>query len=256
MSTVAQAAADPALRRPGLARLTFVELRKMVDTRAGMWLQITIVALSLLLAVITIFAGKEADHTLKEMLSGTIAPAQLLLPVVGILLVSSEWTQRTSVITFALVPHRSRIIVAKLLACVSLSLVALVVSIVIALIATAVAAPTVDDAWSFSLSALGQDTLGLAAVTVIGLAFGALLLASAPAIVLYFALPTAMAILGGLSFMEEPVKWINLAESASQLTDNVALSGSDWAHIATALIAWTAIPLAVGLWRITRDEIR
>ena len=38
----------------------------------------------------------------------------LLLPVMGILLVTSEWSQRTDMTTFALEPHRSRVIMAKL----------------------------------------------------------------------------------------------------------------------------------------------
>ena len=38
------------------------------------------------------------------------------MPVVGILLVTSEWTQRTAMISFTLVPHRSRVLLAKLLA--------------------------------------------------------------------------------------------------------------------------------------------
>ena len=34
--------------RPGLARLTKVELRKMVDTRSGFWLLLAVLALTVL----------------------------------------------------------------------------------------------------------------------------------------------------------------------------------------------------------------
>jgi hypothetical protein len=34
-----------------------------------------------------------------------------------------------------------------------------------------------------------------------------------------------------------------------------ALSGTGWAHAAATLAVWTALPLAVGLWRIRRSEI-
>ena len=40
----------------------------------------------------------------------------MLLPIVGILLVSSEWSQRTALITFTLVPQRMRVMSAKLAA--------------------------------------------------------------------------------------------------------------------------------------------
>ena len=63
-----------------------------------------------------------------------MAPASVLLPIVGILLVSSEWSQRTGMVTFALVPRRGRVIAAKLLASVVLSLVALALCIVVAVV--------------------------------------------------------------------------------------------------------------------------
>ena len=42
--------------------------------------------------------------------------ASVLLPIVPILLMTSEWSQRTALSTFALVPVRERVIGAKLLA--------------------------------------------------------------------------------------------------------------------------------------------
>ena len=65
------------------------------------------------------------DQTLARCSSIAVAPASILLPIVGILLVTSEWSQRTALITFALVPDRGRVLAAKLLASVVLSLVAL-----------------------------------------------------------------------------------------------------------------------------------
>ena len=38
----------------------------------------------------------------------------VLLPVLGIMLVTSEWGQRTAMVTFALEPRRPRVILAKL----------------------------------------------------------------------------------------------------------------------------------------------
>ena len=40
----------------------------------------------------------------------------ILLPIIGILLVSSEWSQRTALITFTLVPKRMRVMSAKIAA--------------------------------------------------------------------------------------------------------------------------------------------
>ena len=89
------------------------------------------------------FARPE-DQTLRSMLAIAVAPASVLLPIVGSLLISSEWSQRTGLTTFALVPRRLRVVAAKLLASVVLSLVALALCIVVAIAGTAVAAPGLD----------------------------------------------------------------------------------------------------------------
>ena len=43
--------------RPGLGRLVAVELRKMVDTRAGFWLQVAMVALTVVVVVVRLLVG-------------------------------------------------------------------------------------------------------------------------------------------------------------------------------------------------------
>ena len=90
--------------RPGLGRLVAVELRKMVNTRAGFWLQIAMVALTVVVVAVRSVVGDAADHTFASVLDVGLQPAAVLLPVAGILLVTSEWSQRTGMITFALVP--------------------------------------------------------------------------------------------------------------------------------------------------------
>jgi hypothetical protein len=102
--------------RPSLARLTVVELRKTIDTRAGFLLQTGAVALTLAVAIIVSLVGDAEDHTLRDVMAAAVQPPVILLTVVGILLISSEWSQRTTLITFALVPRRSRVLGAKVLA--------------------------------------------------------------------------------------------------------------------------------------------
>ena len=102
--------------RPGLGRLVAVELRKMVDTRAGFWLQVAMVALTVVVVIVRLLVGDAAHHTFQSVLDAGLQPAAILLPVLGILLVTSEWSQRTGLITFTLVPVRSRVLSAKLIA--------------------------------------------------------------------------------------------------------------------------------------------
>lgn len=257
MSAIATAAAPtrPEITRPGLVRLTGVELRKMVDTRAGLWLLIATAGLTLAAVVLVSAAGDAQDQTFRSMLEVALAPSSILLPIVGILLVTSEWTQRTALITFALVPHRGRVIAAKLLAGTVLAFAAFLLCIAVAGVAVAIVSPATDAVWSISVGLLLQDLLSVVTGMATGIGFGAVLLASAPAIVLYFVLPMAVAVLGAFSFFEGIAKWVDTSTTLSPLTSEL-LSGGQWAKALVSLAIWMALPLAVGAWRISREELR
>lgn len=240
--------------RPGLARLTRVELRKMVDTRSGFWLLLAVAALMLLVVVVVQIAANDQDRVLREVLSAALQGGAALLPVIGILLVTAEWGQRTALVTFALVPDRARVIVAKVLAGVALGLVAFVLALVLATIGVAVGASGVDHAWTLPAGLLGQDVVYIMLAMLMGLAFGAALLSSAPAIVLYFGLPIAIGALGAIPIFEGPAEWVS-TEAFAPLAEEV-LSGKQWAQVATATLLWIALPLAIGIWRIRRNEVK
>jgi ABC-2 type transport system permease protein len=254
MSTAAATLDTRAFRRPTLTRLTAVELRKMTDTRAGFWVQLAVVAITIVLVVVVSLVGNTEDHTLRKMLEVAIQPSSILLPVVGVLLVTSEWSQRTTLITFTLVPHRSRVLVAKLAASVVLAMAALVLCLAIAILATAITAPGVANTWALPSGLLGQIAIVLATGMAGGVAFGAVLLASAPAIVALFALPTVTAAVGSISALEGPAKWLDGTRSLAPMTDHL-MDATEWARAGTTLALWMVLPIVIGLWRITRGEV-
>ena len=178
--------------RPRLGRLVAVELRKMVDTRAGFWLQVAMVALTVVVVVVRLLVGDAADHTFQSVLDAGLQPAAVLLPVLGILLVTSEWSQRTGLITFALVPVRSRVLGAKLIASLLLAVAMLAISVAVVAAGVLVSSPGVEGTWSDAAPLIGQSAVNLTAGMVVGVALGAILLAPAPAIVLLFALPMSL----------------------------------------------------------------
>lgn len=251
----APAVARGASSRPGLGRLTLVELRKMTDTRAGFWLLISTALLTIAVAVIAGLALPGEDATLVNYFAISLIPASVLLPVVGILLVTSEWTQRTAMITFALVPHRGRILVAKLLAGMGLTLVAWQICLIVALVATALAGGGGDDTWSLSAALIGQAVVSVSIPMLTGIGFGAALLASAPAIVLYFVLPTAFGILGSLNALEGVARWLDQSRTMGKLVEDT-FSGNQWARLATSVALWTLLPLVVGWIRVARSDVR
>lgn len=255
MSAAALTAVPAAGRdaRPGLGRLTLVELRKMTDTRAGFWLQLAIAALTAVITAAVAIWDEGADRQLDALLGTAIQPASILGPVVGVLLVSSELSQRTAQITFGLVPQRGRVLLAKGLAGLAWSAVAFAGAVVVAVLVAA--AGGAQDAFELSAAVAFQDALYVALSVLGGIAFGAALLASAPAIVLYFVLPIAWSTLGTLSFLQGAASWLDSAETFAPMIED-ALSGRQWAQLATTVALWLALPLAIGTWRILRREVR
>ncbi|HET8952122.1 MAG TPA: hypothetical protein VFN44_16490 [Solirubrobacteraceae bacterium] len=255
--TAAALPAPPAAGRdaqPPMVRLTLVELRKMTDTRAGFWLQLAVVGLTLAIAGIIVGFGEGRDLTFESMFQATMQPSANLLPVIGILLVSSEWSQRTAQQTFTLVPRRPRVMAAKLLASVVVAAVAFAVSLLVALLATAIGGSGAPDTWTLPLGQLAQMGLLLVFAMVGGVAFGALLLASAPAIVAYYLAPTAWAALLSIPTFDGLAPWLDGTRSYAPMTEGL-MSATEWAHVATTTALWIALPLALGLARIKRNEV-
>jgi ABC-2 type transport system permease protein len=240
--------------RPGLGRLVAVELRKMVNTRAGFWLQVAMVAITVVVVAVRNVVGDGADHTFASVLDVGLQPAAVLLPVVGILLVTSEWSQRTGMVTFARVPVRSRVLGAKLLASVVLALATLVMAVAVVAAGVLVASPGVDGTWSDTATLIGQSAVFLTTGMVVGVAFGAILLASAPAIVALFALPITWTAVASLSFLSDAAPWLDTRLALAPLHREV-VSATQWAHAGTALALWMLLPLVIGIWRITRREV-
>src|SRR4051812_24418282 len=164
--------------RPRLGRLVAVELRKMVNTRAGLWLQVATVAITAVAVIVRLLVGDAADHTFAAVLDVGVKPAAILLPIAGVLLVTSEWSQRTGMITFALVPVRSRVLGAKLVATLVLAVAMLAMAVGIVAAGVLVAAPGVEGSWADVAPLIGQSAVYLTTGMVVGVAFGMVLLAS------------------------------------------------------------------------------
>jgi ABC-2 type transport system permease protein len=236
-------------------RLVVAELRKMVDTRAGFWLQVTIVLLALAVVVAQCISSQQDDETFSALVTSTTGLTAYLLPVVGVLLVTSEWNQRTTLITFTLVPQRGRVLAAKLAAGVLLALAALAVCVAISAVAAALFGADTPDRWSLPAGLFGQVTVALVTGMLGGVGFGAALLASAPAIVLFFLLPIAWSVVATIHALHGAARWLDASVSLAPLTEHL-MSSTEWARAGTTLAVWMLLPILIGLWRITRGEIQ
>lgn len=253
MSTVYTLPSDVDARVP-LPRLVLVEMRKMLDTRSGFWLLAIIVVLTAVATVLTAVFGPDEGTEMEVLLLAASAPQGLLLPVLGVLLVTSEWGQRAAMTTFTLVPRRERVVVAKILAALGIGLAVLVVTFAIAALATALSGADVGDVES---ETLGHFTLLQVLGILQGLAFGLLLLNSAAAIVSYFLLPVVSTIVFSVV---EPLSdlrdWVDLGFAQSPLSEPGSLTGDEWAHVASTSAIWIVLPMALGTWRMLTAEVK
>lgn len=252
-STPTPAPVDISGDRMPFTRLVSIELRKMVDTRAGMWMLIVMAAIGFLIAGGLVIWGQGGDdHAFSTFLGFIFMPMVMLLPIMGIMSATQEWSQRTGLATFTLVPRRGRIVAAKVGAALVLCLVLLVAAGVAASLATLVSGG------EFTLTGVSLAGLVIAALlfTLQGVAFGAAFLNTPIAIVASLALPTVWSILTAMiERMQDVAKWLDLQLVTGPLTEGT-MTGENWGQLATASAFWVGLPLALGTYRILTREVK
>ncbi|MDL4777167.1 MULTISPECIES: ABC transporter permease [Thermomonosporaceae] len=258
MTATTAPAALLAPARPPLGRLVAVELRKMVDTRSGRWLLVLIAVAGVALMPVVLFTVDEPDQSVVELFVASQTGAAILLPVLGILSVTAEWSQRTALSTFALVPERNRVLTAKLAAGTVLAAVFLVLGIAVAVLTRALggALGRSGGSWSLPASLVGTMLLFTVLMVMMGAAFGMLFMNSPVAIVLYFVLPSLWSTLGEMiQRLKGPAGWLDTNRTLDVLTQE-GVSGGEWARIGASLAVWLLLPLAAGAVRLARREVK
>lgn len=246
----------PSVARPSLLTLTGVELRKLADTRAGRWLLIVIGLASAAITTVQLFALSDAEQTFATFFTAAIVPSSLLLPVLGILSVTSEWSQRTALTTFALVPLRHRVAAAKLAAGVLIALLAVLVALAVAAISNLVGiASGGDGSWTVKAVVIGEAAVLETTYMLMGIAFGMLLLNTPLAIVLFFLLPLVWSILGGMiSRLQDVAGWLDMGVTTASMTTGEMTSGQ-WGRFLVSAAVWVLLPLVAGFVRLTHREL-
>ena len=129
----------------------------------------------------------------------------------------------------------------------------LAMSVAVAAAGALVASPGVEGTWADAAPLIGQSAVYLTTGMVTGVAFGMVLLASAPAIVALFALPIAWTAVASLSFFADAAPWLDTRLALDPLPTEV-FTATQWAHAGTALALWMLLPLLLGIARITKRE--
>ncbi len=241
-----------------LSRLVRVELRKLVDTRAGRWLLLGIALVTVGAVAVYTLAADASELTFEHFVNVSVLPQSWLLPVLGIMAVTSEWTQRTGLLTHTLEPRRGRVLAAKFAATGLLGALAVVLALAVAAGANVLGSALMDGngSWSYGLVGLRDTVLFQALSLLQGLALGALLMNTAAAIVVYFVLPTAFGLLFSMvDSLTGVASWIDISTSQAPLFDH-SISGVAWLQLLATTTGWILIPLAAGLWRLLHREIK
>ena len=244
-------------------RLVKVELRKMFNTRSGFWMLVSIGVLSVLATAAVIVFAPDNAITYKSFASAVGLPMSVILPMITILAVTSEWSQRSGLTTFTLVPNRGRAIGAKAVAAAVVGLGSMVVALAVGALGNLAgsALAGVDAVWDVSLSAAPQIVLGNLIGMAIGFTLGVVLRASATAIVGYFVVSLVLpGVLELLALVREWFldlqPWIDWNYTQVQLFDGVTDTGKEWLMLVSTTAIWIVIPLAVGLLTLRRSEVK
>jgi len=244
------------------SRLIGVELSKMFDTRSGFWLVAGGIGASVIATIATMAFAPDTQLGYASFASAIGAPLSVILPMVAILAVTSEWSQRSGLTTFTLVPHRGRVIASKLAATLMVGVVSIAIALAVGALGTVIGSSIagVDVVWDISVGNAALVFLADALGMMMGFTLGVLIRNSPGAIVGYFVyalvLPAAFGALAAFQDWFSSLQgWIDFQYSSTRLYD-ADLTTTDWAHVGVSGLIWLVIPLAIGLRMLMRSEVK
>ncbi|QBX55346.1 ABC transporter permease [Nocardioides seonyuensis] len=245
-----------------LGRVVRVELRKMFDTRSGFWLMASIVIFALLTMIGVVLFAPDEDLTFYTFAKALGFPMTLVLPMIAALSITGEWSQRTGLSTFTMVPDRSRVLLAKTISSVVVGVVAmffaLAVGVVGNLVGTAIAGT--DLVWDVSAVEVFNIVLGSLLCLLTGTMLGMVFRSSAGALVAYLVLALVLPAIAGILSASEPgfvdiQPWVDANWARSFLFEGTP-SAEQWAQIGVTTSFWLVLPALLGLRLVLRSEVK
>lgn len=235
----------------------------MFDTRSGFWLMAGVGVLAVFATGAVIIFAPDSAITYESFATAIGFPMSVILPMIAILGVTSEWSQRSGLTTFTLVPSRGRVIGAKAVATFLVGIGSMAVAFAVGALGNLAgsALAGVDTVWDISLSTAPQIVLGNLVGMAIGFTLGVVLRNSAAAIVGYFVvslvLPGILALLASVrDWFSDLQPWIDWNYTQVALFDGSTNTGKEWAMLGSTSMIWIVLPLIVGLLFLHRSEVK
>ena len=261
--TIEAAPARRIVRPIPTTRLVKIELRKMFNTRSGFWMLISIGVLSVVATGAVLIFAPDSEIAYENFAAAIGFPMSVILPMIAILGVTSEWSERSGLTTFTLVPSRGRVIGAKAFATFVVGVVSMAVAFAVGALGNLLGSTIMGLAavWDVSLAAAAQILLGNLVGMAIGFTLGVVLRNSAAAIVGYFVvslvLPGILALLAQVrSWFADLQPWIDWNYTQVALFENDTDTVREWAMLASTTGIWIGLPLVIGLLFLRRSEVR
>jgi ABC-type transport system involved in multi-copper enzyme maturation permease subunit len=265
LDQIETAPARPARTTPPpipFTRVLSVELRKMFDTRSGFWLMASIVIASVIATALTLILGDRDSLTFDSFAAAVGSPMSVVLPIIGVLAVTSEWSQRTALTTFTLMPSRRRVIAGKAINVLAIGAVSMLVALAIGALGNLVtAAITGNDAvWDITAGSFAQIVLANELGMMLGFSLGLLFRNSPAAVVGYFVVNLVLPGLSGAlastqQWWADNAGWFDLNQTRFLLFDST-LTGEQWTQLGVTSLIWIALPLLVGLRLVLKSEVK
>jgi hypothetical protein len=245
-----------------LSRVVRVEIRKMFDTRSGFWLIASIGITGLIATIATIAFAPDEDLTYYNFAAAIGFPITVILPMVALLSITSEWSQRSGLTTFTYVPSRGRVVWAKTLSSITVAIASMVFAFAVGAVGNVVGSTIAGTStvWDLSLGHALTIVLGNLTCLLTGTMLGMLLRSSAGGLVTYFVITLLVPTLSGVlatsqSWFEKVQPWVDLNYAQGFLFEGMD-TGAEWAHIATTVAIWIILPGLLGLRLIMRSEVK
>lgn len=275
--TAVSADASPTIDLSGteqvpFGRLVSVELRKMRDTRAGFWLLAVtggLLVLALGITLLVVALDDEVTVSANAFSQIMTIPVSLLVPVLAITSITSEWSQRTGLVSFTLEPHRMRVVWAKFVTVLVLAVATIALAIVLGAIGTLLASAITgnDPVWNLEADVFAWTLFQQMAYFTMAFAFGLVFLSSPASIAIYYVVSLLLPFMvyGTLyaffDWAQDLIPWIDFGFAVGPYVGqgpdpSVEPSTTTLMQVIVTFVIWIVLPFALGLRRVARAELK
>jgi ABC-2 type transport system permease protein len=252
-------------------RLVRLEARKLADTRAGFWLLLITglligLAMAITLLVVLLNDLEITANTFSQIMT---FPLSLLVPVLAITSLTSEWSQRTGLVSFTLEPHRMRVIRAKLVTVMALSVTTIALAIAFGAIGNVLYGLMSgnDIVWDIDAGTFAWIIAQQLLYFVMAFAFGMLILSTPGAIAIYYIVALLLPLMvygilyANFEWARDIIPWIDLGYAmAPYLRPEDPTIGEANAttliQVIVTTFVWVVVPLVLGARRVARAELK